>query len=176
MKKWIFGGITAAALFFTGWYTLSPGMAMASLRDAVKEGDKQELQERVDFPKIRDSLKSQFKAKLAGELADQNKGEANGFAAFGAMLAMSMVDGLIDGIVTPDGIKTLIEKGRLKEDSGGAQQTGKEVDWKIEHQGIERFRAVPSGADHPPVLVFQRDGLSWRLVDIEAPAEQPPTK
>ncbi|WP_408586569.1 DUF2939 domain-containing protein [Novosphingobium sp.] len=170
MKRWIFSGLGAAAAAFAAWFSLSPGLAMTGLRDAVKEANKQELEERVDFPKVRDSLKAQFKAKMASEMAKEAQGEQSGFAALGAMIAMSMVDGLIDGLITPDGMKALIENGRFKRQDEAASAPAKEVDWKIERDGLDRFRAVPAGDNNPPTLVFKRDGLGWDLVDIEIPA------
>lgn len=127
MNKWIYGGLGAAFVAFAAWYSLSPGMAMAGLRDAVKDGDKQQPEERVNFPQVCESLKTQLKAKLAGEMAKQGQGEQNGFAAFGAMLAMSMVDGLINGMVTPDGLKALVENGRFNT-KGTTSAPAKEAD------------------------------------------------
>jgi hypothetical protein len=47
-----------------------------------------------------------------------------------------------------------------------------DTDWEIERRGLDRFTARPKGkgGDKVPTLVFERDGLGWDLVDIEAPA------
>jgi hypothetical protein len=46
-----------------------------------------------------------------------------------------------------------------------------EVEWAIERDGLDRFRArreAPKG-QRVPTMVFVRDGLGWELVDIEIP-------
>ena len=63
---------------------------MSQLRDAAVEGDADDLKASIDFPAVRESLKEQLRAELATQLASSE--EQDGFAAFGAVLAMGMVD------------------------------------------------------------------------------------
>ena len=175
MRKGIIGigGAILLIALAAAWYFISPAMALSGLKEAALAGDKAELEERVDFPAVRDSLKSQFKAHMLKEVA--KSGEENGFAAFGAMLAMSLADSLVDAAVTPDGIKTMVENGKLANPQTSAAPatvaTAKPVDWQIERQGFDRFRAVPKSEDSKgeAALVFKRDGLGWRLIDIDMP-------
>ncbi len=163
--------VVVAVLAGTGWYFASPGLAMSSLRNAALEGDRIELQERVDFPAIRESLKSQAKAAVMAEMADAK--EMDGFGALGAMLVIPMIDGMVDAIVTPDGLKVMIERGKLADpDNVKGSEASSDVDWQIERDGFDRFRAKPEAAEgeEVPSLVFVRDGLGWKLADIEIPA------
>jgi hypothetical protein len=170
MKKAVLAGIAAIALAAGGWYWLSPGLAMQGLRDAALAGDKDELRERVDFPAIRESLKSQMRAMMVAEMA---KEKDNPFAAMGMAFAGAIIDPMIDGIVSPDGIKVMVESGKMKDpDKPVADQTkGQEAKWEIERRGLDRFIARPKAneGDKVPALIFKRDGLGWDLVDIEAP-------
>jgi len=143
---------------------------MRGLRDAALAGDKDELRERVDFPAIRESLKSQMRAMMVAEMA---KEKDNPFAAMGMAFAGAIIDPMIDGVVSPDGIKVMVESGKMKDpDKPVADQTkGEETEWTIERRGLDRFTAHPKvrAGEKVPTLVFKRDGLGWDLVDIEAP-------
>ncbi|QSR15642.1 DUF2939 domain-containing protein [Novosphingobium sp. KA1] len=175
MKKVILAGVAAIAIAAGGWYWLSPGMAMKGLRDAALAGDKDELRERVDFPAVRESLKSQMRAVMVAEMA---KEKDTPFAAMGMAFAGAIIDPMIDGVVSPDGIKVMVQSGKMKDpDKPVADQTkGGETEWAIERRGLDRFIAKPKVADgeKAPSLVFKRDGLGWELVDIEAPIVEPP--
>lgn len=167
MKKLFFGAAALVAVAGGGWYFASPSLAMAGLRDAALEGDKDDLAERVDFPAVRDSVKTQFKAQLAAEMT---KDQTDGFAAFGAALAMGFVDTMIDGIITPDGIKAMVENGRLKaKGASSTSEPAKPVEWDIERTGFDKFRATPKGQDKAFAMVFKRDGLGWDLAEIDLP-------
>lgn len=170
MKKWIITALTAVLIAGAGWYYASPAMAMSGLRDAAVAGDKDELKERVDFPAVKDSLKGQIKAGMMAEMA---KEKDNPMAGLGAMMAMAMIDPLIDGLISPDAIKAMVEKGKLEKPGNAAAAPRSEPKWTIERNGLDTFRASTNSDDgnSSPKLVFKRDGLSWRLVDIEIPAD-----
>jgi hypothetical protein len=177
VKKAILAGIAALVVAAGGWYWLSPGLAMQGLRDAALAGDKDELRERVDFPAIRESLKSQMRAMMVAEMA---KEKDNPFAAMGMALAGAIIDPMIDSIVSPDGIKVMVESGKMKNpDKPVADQTkGEEAEWEIERRGLDKFIARPKAteSDKAPLLIFKRDGLGWDLVDIEAPTARASTR
>lgn len=124
----------------------------------------------MDFPAVRESLKSQFRAVMVAEMA---KEKDNPFAALGMAFASSMADTMIDGLVSPAGIKAIVANGKVKEqqDSEADGQSGKEVDWEIDRRGLDRFVAKPKVADgeKAPSLVFKRSGFGWELIDIEVP-------
>ncbi|TCM19040.1 DUF2939 family protein [Novosphingobium sp. PhB165] len=171
MKKAVLAVVAAIVVAAGGWYWLSPGLAMKGLRDAALAGDKDELRERVDFPAIRESLKSQMRAMVTAELA---KEKDNPFAAMGMAFAGAIIDPMIDGAVSPEGIKVMVESGKMKTPGQPvADQTkGEEAQWQIERRGLDRFTAHPKARDgeKAPTLIFKRDGLGWELVDIEVPA------
>jgi hypothetical protein len=173
MKKIVLAGVAASVLAAGGWYWLSPGLAMKGLKDAALAGDKEELRDRVDFPAIRESMKSQMRAMMLAEMA---KEKDNPFAAMGMAFAGAIIDPMIDGMISPDGIKVMVESGKMKNpDKSAAEQTkGEETDWAIERRGFDRFTAHPKAkeGEKVPTLVFQRDGFSWDLVDIEMPVSE----
>jgi len=168
MKKWVIAAVAAALALAGTWYWASPALAMNNLRNALVKGDRSELAERIDFPAIRESLKSQMSAMMVAEMA-KKKDEGNAFAALGGMLATAMVGPMIDGIVTPDGLKAVVQHARFKSDA--EVQARPEQKWNVERDGFDKFTAIAATqpGEKAPKLLFKRDGLGWRLVDIEMP-------
>lgn len=170
MKKWVIAAAFALLVGSAVWFWASPSLAMKGLRDAALAGDKQELSDRVDFPSVRESLKSQVRVYAMAEMA---KEKDNPMAGLGIMMMGPMIDNMIDGLVSPSGMKALVENGKLQkpDEAAGGNAQG-EADWIVKRDGISGFRAVPKTAsgDKAPTLIFKRDGLSWRLIDIEIPA------
>jgi len=161
--------LAGIALFGSiAWYLLSPAYSMSQLREAALAGNTAELEERVDFPAFRESLKSELRAQLEAEM-DKRKGRDEPLLALGGLIALGMIDPLIDGLATPEGLEALLAHGRF-EKGGAGRSAGDQppVKWSFEHKGLDTFLAtVPSGSrKDAPSLVFERDGLGWTLVGI----------
>lgn len=171
MRKWLLAVVAAVLVLGGSWYWASPSLAMRNLRDAAISGDRDDLNSRVDFPVVRESLKSQFKTAMMTEMAKQ-KDANSGFAALGAALAMSLVDPFVDAMVSPEGMKKMVENGKFAKPGDTDQSSDTAPEWQIERKGLDRFTASPKTADgsKAPTLVFHRDGLGWKLVDVVVPA------
>ena len=177
MKKIVIALTLVMAASLVGWYFASPGYAMVQLRDAALAGDADALEQRVDFPAVRDGLKEDLKARMASEMTS---GDNNGGEQLGAAFAMTLIDPMIDGLITPKSMAKLVEQGVLQADEGassGDVENEQAPEWVIERDGLSRFTARPqnretlSVAPDAPELVFERSGLSWRLVELDTPEE-----
>jgi hypothetical protein len=133
------------------WYFLSPGYAMMQLRDAATAGDVAELETRIDFPAVRAALKADL-----GADADTIRG--------------GIASRLVDAMVTPYTMGVLLKEGGLKE-RDVSEGPRAPLEWEIDRQSFNRFRATPVMRDvaNPPGLMFERDGLSWKVVEIDIP-------
>jgi hypothetical protein len=171
MKKGIIAVIVLIFAAGLTWYFASPSLAMHGLKEAAINGDREELKERVDFPAVRESLKSQAKAHMVMEM--QKEQSDNPFAALGMAMAGAIVDPMIDGIVSPSGIKAMVQQGRMVADQKDTdlQPDAKPAEWNIDRRSFDKFIATPEvqNGDRAPSLVFERDGLGWKLVDVEIP-------
>ena len=176
MKKIVIALALLLAVSLVGWYFASPGYALVQLRDAAMAGDAEALESHVDFPAVRDNLKEDLRARLGEEL----QGSDDGSARLGAALGMAMVDPLVDGLVTPEAIARLVEEGEVaagaaRIEQGGAGEDEAAPEWVIERDGLSRFTARPqdretlSVAADAPTLVFEREGLGWKLVELGLP-------
>ncbi|MFC4255037.1 DUF2939 domain-containing protein [Altererythrobacter xixiisoli] len=165
MRKWII--ITVLALCAAaGWVYASPWLAMSGLRDAAMAHDADGLEQRVDFPAVRQSLKGQLQGQISRE-ARQRRDDP--IAGVGALLAGTLVGSVVDRIVTPDGVANLLATGQLTPQTPG--QSEPEAEWQVSRQGLTRFTATPKSGngDPAPVLHFERQGLSWKLVGVDVP-------
>ena len=126
MKKKTIIVVAAVMLIAVGvWYWGSPAYAMSQLRDAAVSGDKEDLEERIDFAAVRESLKSEMSAMMAAELAATPAPQ--GFEAMGSMLARGMVGFMVESMVTPEGMEAMIKQGRLQRAEAAAQEEPGEV-------------------------------------------------
>lgn len=199
MKK-ILALILAAAVVIGGWWYASPLLALDGLRDAAVAGDEAELEERVDFPALRGSVKDQLRTALTD--AVDSEGSDNPLGAAGAALGLGLVDGIVDTLVTPEWVATTVTEGRMRQaqaetarkalpvrEPAGSDTPGTpgpydpdaappatqgEIEWEIEREGLNSFRVTTqSAAGEPgPTLQFARDGLGWDLVGIAMPAAE----
>jgi hypothetical protein len=123
------------------WWWESPRMATENLLDAARDGDTAELATLIDAEAFRASLHRLPPHPQAPR------------AKFDAPLAARGNDALLNELA---GETDLILARR-----GGT--------WEIERRDLNRFRVVrreASGIPLPPLL-FQRDGLHWKLVGVE---------
>lgn len=167
-------GITIVTLAL---YIASPFLAIYDLKKALESGDAGNLQERIDFPEIRLSIKEQIKASFMEGLAqdEQSNALATGLAlAFGPAL----IDGLVDSIVTPSGISNLIWNAKFpspRKDGEPLKDT--EPDQKSEQKHFNFSYAWFSGPtlfkviskDKNLVLRFHLRDFKWKLYNIELP-------
>lgn len=84
----------------------SPYIALNRLKRAADARDAETVDEYVDFPALRDSLKQQVTGLLVRRLDGQHNG--NPLAAIGAMIGVALIGPLVDAYATPDGVAALL--------------------------------------------------------------------
>ena len=175
----IIAGVVGLVLVLgAGWYFASPAMALSQLRQAAIDGDAEQLEESIDFPAVRESLKAELRATMAAELARQQEAGEDGFGMLGSAIAMGMVDPMVDGFVNPQSMASMIEKGKMDRmragepgDNSETEGSAEPTDWEISRDGFSRFTATPvtPEGERVPTMVFERDGLGWKLTAIDLP-------
>ena len=107
-RSWGFPALACVLII----YVASPYYALYSLNKAIQSGDRAALENSVDFPRLRESLKHELSAAVAAS-ADKKEVSDNPFAAGLVMLlAPKIVEAAVDAFVTPAGISQLIQKGK----------------------------------------------------------------
>jgi len=174
------GCITALA---AGWYLLSPFAAVAGCRNAFIELNSERASECVDFPALRENLKSELPALLAKQMQQDPGMQANPFASFGMALIMPMVSAMVDTYVTPAGLRTAFEmakssqsgEGASTENEGEAAAANRSAELSeslqkssLGYKGLDKFQVTGTNEDGSKItLVFNRQGFAeWKLSSI----------
>lgn len=189
-------GILVVAAIAAYWYW-SPYLAVRQMQTAAQERDAEAFNERVDYPKLRESFKSQFSALMADQLG-QTAASDTPFAALGAMLGMALADRMIDALVRPETMMRAMQNGHLSpsgkqpstaspsEADVGAQgapndATSPKKDkpkWAYERKSTNSLVAYAINPAKPELdnsqrlgVVFQRNGFAdWKLTEVRLPA------
>ncbi|MBJ6724164.1 DUF2939 domain-containing protein [Geomesophilobacter sediminis] len=166
----IAGSLIVVAL---AWFVASPYIAVHQMKKAVEAKDAVAISDRVNFPALRESLKGSFSAKFGKEMA---KEKDNPFAALGVALAGSMVNSLVDAMVTPESISAIMQgqkPAQIKISSQGQRVKDEEKpDISMGWEKLDRFVVKVKSKDplqEEISMVFERGGLSWKLTAIRLP-------
>ena len=154
-----------------GWYALSPGWTVKAMVEAARSGDEARFSAHVDYP----ALRADMKTELASALEEEAKRNAGAQGKLALAFGMALMGPMVDRMVSPEAMKTAFaglaeaEAGRGgsgKSSNGGGGKVGQMPE--IRRDGFNRF--VVSARDRPESgLVFERDGLGWKLTGIELP-------
>jgi len=152
-----------------GSYLASPYLAVVGLVNAIRAGDKDGLEERVDFPAVREHLKAEITATFVAKLRDDPEMQSNPFAGLGLALIPVMADKAVDALVTPEGLTHLLAQGQEPGDKKPVFGLPKDAGYIT----LDRFRVrAPAGKDGTKKieLILRRQGLfHWTLTRIELP-------
>lgn len=186
----------AVALGVGAYWYWSPFLAIHQLRAAARAGDADAFNDHVDYGRLRESLKGQFSAAIGDKLVtDAPKGDAaKAGAALGSMLAIALMDRMVDAVIRPESVMRILQEGKLlpkdraepRTPRGGAGTPpgdGPGTDappsqppvWSTERKSVDKLILYARAADQPEEkrtgLVFERRGFaSWQLTEIRLPA------
>ena len=190
--------VSVGGLLFAGTYVASPYYAAQVIKSAARDGDFIALNEHVDYPAVRESLKDQFAAQIAEE--SRRSGEGNSASALvGTALAGMFIDRIIDTFIRPESVAALLRNGSLsapnvesrsslkskrKRASGTPTATpdSSEIDPHdassdvvLGYHGLSRFEIAVQPRSHdagPARFVLARHGVfHWDLVAVVVPMQ-----
>lgn len=171
-RKWI-GWTVVALLLVVLAYVGSPYLAVHNFKEAAISADVDKLDATVDFPAVRESLKSQLSTAMMRELNDDPGMKNNPFAGLGIVMMPAIVDKMVDTFVTPDGISALVKGNKPVQGGGKAEPANPDIDYQYEYITMDRFRVKLVNKDRAKGsvgLVFERRGLfTWKLIRLEIP-------
>jgi hypothetical protein len=153
------------------WIYFTPFLALRSMRSAAEAGDGAALSGYVDFPAVRESLKT----TVSGRVASATQGVDNPLAMLGAAVASALANPMIDALVTPESL-ALILRG-VKPEPGGAARVAlpseSDVETTESYGDLNTFFVTvkTKGSPTAPIgLVLKRSGLaSWKLSALTFP-------
>jgi hypothetical protein len=155
------------------WFYLTPFHAYSGMAKAAENRDATALANYVDFPALKESVKANVNAKFSAEIARQ--GDSDPAAALGAAFASALINPMVEALITPDSLTTMIRNGvpPSTDATGAAPAAGSQTETTKGYEGLNRFvvkvRQLDSSRD-PVVFVFHREGLvSWKLSAMRLP-------
>jgi hypothetical protein len=176
MKKIAIGLVAAILGLAVVACFVSPFVAAQGLIRAARTGDVAGLEQSVDFPAFRTSLKAELNARASLEIRERTGGD-RAMAALGMLLAPSLVEGAVDGLVTPEGIAAMVRSGdkprpeRPVPASDTPATPKEQIHQSWAYRGINTFAVTLTRDDRPDdalVLIMERRGpLSWKLAGVD---------
>ena len=180
--------IAILVLLTVAGYAALPYFNIYSLAQALKSGDRDTLENYIDWPVVRQKLKEELAAKMAavafggGEKTDRDAsgGEALGKGIAG-MLGPTMINNMVDSYVTPAGLAALIKNktsggntsaGNPKINRDVLQNLTNSVKWAF-FESPTTFVVHLQPPDKPEVvkLKFGFYGTNWKLNGFTLPEE-----
>ncbi|ENZ83817.1 MULTISPECIES: DUF2939 domain-containing protein [Caulobacter] len=183
-------GVALAFLLLVAAYFASPFLALRNLTSAARAGDRDRLEQAVDFPAVRESLKSQLKAAMLQSFSKDESLRDNPFAAFGQMLVVGLVDKAVDAYATPDAIATMVATSRAPKPNKAEppdqsdttppptateSKAKSTIETHAAYTDLDHFRVTYHDRKDPDAaeigLVLERRGVfAWKLTRIDLPA------
>jgi Protein of unknown function (DUF2939) len=177
MSKLITASIGLVLLAIVGWFFASPYLAVKNMKDAADKRDATTLSSYVNYPALKENLKTTFAASMNAKAEDKS---GNPLAGFGAALASAFMGPMIDAIITPEGLAAMM-RGQKPKAAGGASEPVEQdaaaknkadPDVSLGYEGLNQFAVNVSPKDKPEQktkLIFLREGLAWKLNNVELP-------
>ncbi len=176
MNKKLIGALIAIVVVICGYLLYAtPYIALNNIKKAAQAGNSDTVSKYIDYPSVRQSFKDQMNAYMLKEMA---KHDNDGFAALGTMLASTMVDKMIDGIVTPEGMTMMMQGKNLKDSAKDSVQQEEssiqdehQPDYKSGYTSFNDFEILIEDQDKAKEVkvLMVRDGLSWKINKIVVP-------
>jgi hypothetical protein len=164
--------LSLALCVAAAWLYFTPYMAVNKLQAAAERGDARALNEMVDFPALRTSIRTEIQSATGRGI--QKDGGV--FATIGAAAAGFVVGPAVDAAVTPEAISLLMKgqgPGSREKDADNDESWRDDVKitrrWEASDRFVVRYSDRKSG-DERVTLLMHRDGLGWRLSGIRFPA------
>jgi Protein of unknown function (DUF2939) len=165
--KWKIAAVAAALIVIASsalWYFESPAWTLKGMKDAAQSHDADALNAYIDYPALRDSLKSQLMARMITEA----RKDKSGFGALGMAVGSAMIGPMIDQLVSPAGMRAALLASRHEKAPAAASALHVPEQPVIVRRNFSEF--VVTGKDRPGSgLLFKRHGLSWMLSGVEVP-------
>ena len=166
---------SAFLVLLVAYVAAGPYITIAEIKKGIAEQDSERLAEKIDFSMLRLDLKEQLRAK--GISTAVKEAEKNPLAALVAGVATTMVDGVVDSVVTPAGLASLMggekpsdQTSRRSETSSPREKDELFRNARYGYDSLSKFSAwVPTDDGKEIRFILHRGGISWRLVRVVLP-------
>ncbi|WP_298145806.1 DUF2939 domain-containing protein [uncultured Acinetobacter sp.] len=177
MNKKVIAGVVALLIIVLAYIYASPYLVLNTIKKAAQQGDSEKVSAYVDYPSVRQSLKDQMNAHLMKDVVSD---KADGWEAFGAMVATTMVEKVVDSLVSPQGLTLMMQGKDFKDTLQNHQQSGIEqsedkpkLEYSTRYLSMNMFEATLKNLNNNKMLkvIMERDGLSWKVKKFVLPLD-----
>lgn len=162
-SRWIVPAVIVVLVLGFAYLWFSPYLALRGIRQAIQHNDPSGIERYVDFPRVRESLKSQLNRALMSEV---NKDDS-GFGALGLAFAGPIIDRLVDAYITPEGLASI---GTGENPEQGDVETVR--NWQVQRRGFSEVLIHPKDSPNDG-LIMERRGLGWKVVRLQINLDKP---
>lgn len=179
MNKSLIVGVAvgALALFGIAW-AAAPVLAAQALIRAAKAGDEDKIERLVDFPSLRESLKSELNAELMARMSRDPRVADSGLGGLGMMLAPMILSGAVDAVVTPEVVAQMVRTAEAPDptrrpapEPAGDEADGDDIHQSWGYRSLNEFAVTLTDRDQPDdrlALILERRGLfDWKLAAVD---------
>ena len=175
------GGLAIAATAAVYWG--SPLVAVGEFSHAIATGDAKAVNELIDFPALRTSLKAEAQQVALYRLSGQEKPGSNLLAGLASVVMAPFVNALVDTVATPDGIRSLLSSQAGHSSQPPSGRSGPMDQLESLGHGLAKTRfgyrswntfvvTTKDQANRSLGLTFDRRGFSdWKLVAVDLPPD-----
>jgi len=166
-----------------GGFYATPYIALHNMQQAAQAKDAAALNEYIDYPAVKESLKLSMNSEMSKALL-KNKTDS-GMNAFATMFAAAFVNPMIDIVVTPENMAIMLQANMPKaldtnDTSTPNKSTEKTLDLDRDdiitskhYQSFDKFVVTIAKKDHtdlPFTFSLERNGLfNWKLKGLAIP-------
>lgn len=156
--------LLVALLSFAGvgvWLYKGPEITVANIQAAIEEGDIPKLRRNIDFP----TLRSNIKVRLAREVSKATRADGTSFGVGMELISGALLDKVIGQVVSPE---WMVGAGMFTGERERALLSEKlEGTRKTQFKSVNEAHLILSHESGDLILIFQREGLRWVLVDVD---------
>lgn len=177
IKKLVVGLAVAAVAAFAVAWAAAPVLAAQSLVRAAKAGDAERLEQLVDFPALRQSLKDELTAELAAHMRRNPEVADSDLGGLGMILAPMLLSGAVDATVTPEVVAQMVTTAEAPDPTvrdqpePGDAGDGDDIHQSWGYRDLNAFAVTLTDRDHPDqrlALILERRGLfTWKLAAVD---------
>ncbi len=169
-RKLLIGGVLAVVL---GSWLATPWLAVHELREAARARDAERLNAMIDFEELRESVRMNLLERVARSDDGRTGSRAR---ALGAAVAGALLGPMVDAVITPDAVASLLRSQRPEGAVWHASASQEHLSARSFYESPNRFvvnlrPAAEASDDEDPIqLVFHRDGMfAWKLAELRLP-------
>jgi hypothetical protein len=182
-KKFAVGIVVAVVAAIVIAWAAAPVLAAQALVRAAKAGDADRIEQLVDFPALRQSLKDELTAELTARMRRDPRMADSTLGGLGMILAPMLLSGAIDAAVTPEVVAQMVTTAEAPDPTvRDAPEPADARDADDIHQAwgyrnLDEFAVTLTDRDHPDqhlALILERRGLfEWKLAAVDIQNDAP---